>query len=103
MEVYLGKAEQNNDTTDLRSILVDSLNTVFEDSVCTKGKCVPNKKKAKGLVLGVSSFDAALPASGIAVWKVNDWFLRESLPAGAANLWLGDDLRGILKGGHIHI
>ena len=65
----------------------------FEDSVCTKGKCVPNKKKAKGLVLGVSSFDAALPASGIAVWKVNDWFLRESLPAGAANLWLGEDLR----------
>ena len=93
VEVYLGKAEQNNDTTDLRSILVDSLNTVFEDSVCTKGKCVPNKKKAKGLVLGVSNFDAALPASGIAVWKVNDWFLRESLPAGAANLWLGEDLR----------
>ena len=44
-------------------------------------------------MLGVSNFDAALPASGIAVWKVNDWFLRESLPAGAANLWLGEDLR----------
>ena len=51
-----------------------------------------NKKKAKGLILGVSSFDAALPASGIAVWQVNDWYLRETLQYGIANLWGGDTL-----------
>ena len=90
VEVYLGEAKQNNDTTLKRKILVDSLNTVFEDSVCTKGKCELNKKKAAGLVLGVSSFDAGLPASGIAVWKVNDWYLRESLKYGIANQWGGD-------------
>ena len=41
-------------------------------------------------MLGVSSFDAGLPASGIAVWKVNDWYLRESLKYGFANQWGGD-------------
>ena len=91
--VYLGNAKPTNDTTSVRRVHVDSLSTVFEDSVCTKGKCEPNNKKAKGLVLGVSSFDAGLPASGIAVWKVNDWYLRESLRYGAANLWGGDNYR----------
>ena len=92
VKVYLGEAKQNNDTT-FRSILVDSLYTVFEDSICNKGKCVPNSKKAKGLVLGVNSFDAGLPASGIAVWKVNDWYLRESLRFGSANQWGGEFYR----------
>jgi len=93
VEVYLGEAKQNNDTTDTREILVDSLSTVFLDSICDKGKCDRNKKKAKGLVLGVSSFDAGLPASGIAVWKVNDWYLRESLKYGFTNQWGGDQYR----------
>ena len=93
VEVYLGEAKQNNDTTDIREILVDSLSSVFLDSICNKGKCDRNKKKAKGLVLGVSSFDAGLPASGIAVWKVNDWYLRESLKYGFTNQWGGDQYR----------
>ncbi len=93
VEVYLGEAKQNDDTTDTREILVDSLSTVFLDSICNNGKCDRNKKKAKGLVLGVSSFDAGLPASGIAVWKVNDWYLRESLKYGFANQWGGDQYR----------
>ena len=93
VEVYLGEAKQNNDTTLKRKVLVDSLYTVFEDSTCNKGKCVPNAKKAKGLVLGVNSFDAGLPASGIAVWKVNDWYLRESLRYGSANQWGGEFYR----------
>ena len=93
VEVYLGEAKQNNDTTLKRKVLVDSLYTVFEDSICTKGKCELNKKKAQGLVLGVSSFDAGLPASGIAVWKVNDWYLRETLQYGIANYWGGNELR----------
>ncbi|SIO40632.1 M6 family metalloprotease domain-containing protein [Fibrobacter sp. UWB11] len=89
VKVYLGEAKQNNDTT-FKSILVDSLYTVFEDSICNDGKCKRNEKKASGLVLGVNSFDAGLPASGIAVWKVNDWYLRESLRYGSANQWGGE-------------
>ena len=89
VDVILGEALQNDETTE-KTVPVDSLYTVFEDSICVKGKCERNKKKAKGLVLGVSSFDAGLPASGIAVWKVNDWYLRESLKYGFANQWGGD-------------
>ena len=93
VEVYLGEAKQNDDTTDVRKVLADSLYTVFEDSICNKGKCKRNPDKAKGLVLGVNSFDAALPASGIAVWKVNDWYLRESVKFGSANQWGGEFVR----------
>ena len=89
VDVILGEALQNDETTE-KTVPVDSLYTVFEDSICVKGKCERNKKKAKGLVLGVSSFDAGLPASGIVVWKVNDWYLRESLKYGFANQWGGD-------------
>jgi len=89
VEVYLGEALQNDDVKTVK-VPVDSLGLVFEDSVCTDGKCKPNPNKASGLVLGVSSFDAALPASGIAVWKVNEWFLRESLREGAVNYWGGE-------------
>ncbi|MBR6450825.1 MAG: hypothetical protein IKS96_12995, partial [Fibrobacter sp.] len=89
VDVILGEALQNDETTE-KTVPVDSLYTVFEDSICVKGKCERNKKKAKGLVLGVSSFDAGLPASGIAVWKVNDWYLRESLKYGFANQWGGE-------------
>ena len=92
VDVYLGEAKQNNDIT-TKSILVDSLSTVFEDSICVKNKCERNKKKAEGLIMGVSSFDAGLPASGIAVWKVNDWYLRESLRLGTANIWGGEQYR----------
>lgn len=74
-------------------VLADSIGTVFEDSVCQKGKCKKNSDKAKGVVWSLSSFDAGLPASGIAVWRVNDWFLRETLKYGYANAWLGDTLR----------
>ena len=90
--VYRGEAVQNDDVDSIL-VSVDSLHLVFEDSVCTKGKCKRNTKKAKGLILGVSSFDAALPASGIAVWKVNDWYLRQSLQYGTANLWGGEQYR----------
>jgi len=90
--VYLGKAK-DNDNKDIKKYHVDSLHVVFEDSVCTNGKCKKNSNKAEGLVVGTSAFDACLPASGIVVWRVNDWFLRESLPLGMGNLWLGNELR----------
>ncbi len=92
VDVVLGASDADSDTT-IRTVPVDSLNLVFEDSVCVKGKCKPNKKKAKGLVVGLSSYDAGLPASGIAVWRVNEWYLRETLQYGIANFWGGDTLR----------
>ncbi len=73
---------------------VDSLHLAFEDSVCdANGKCVKNKKKLGGIIVNLSSFDAGLPSSGIAVWKVNDWYLREALPYGVTNFWGGDTVR----------
>lgn len=82
-----------NAESSVRTVPVDSLNLVFEDNVCVKGKCNENKKKAKGLIVGLSSYDAGLPASGIVVWRVNDWYLRETLQYGIANFWGGDTLR----------
>ena len=82
-----------NAESSVRTVPVDSLNLVFEDSVCVKGKCNENKKKAKGLIVGLDSYDAGLPASGIVVWRVNDWYLRETLQYGIANFWGGDTLR----------
>ena len=67
---------------------------MFQDSICTSsGKCSVNKKRQKGIVLSLSSYDAGLPASGIAVWKVNDWYLKQALPFGVVNYWGGDTLR----------
>lgn len=92
VSIVLGDPDESSDTL-IRTVPVDSMNLVFEDSVCIKGKCSVNKKKAKGIILDVSSFDAGIPASGIAVWKVNDWYLRETLEFGVANFWGGDTLR----------
>lgn len=92
VDVVLGTTNEDLDTT-VKTVPVDSLNLVFEDSVCVKGKCSVNKKKAKGLIVGISSYDAGIPASGIAVWKVNEWYLRETLEYGVANFWGGDTLR----------
>lgn len=92
VSVTLGEADDSRDTI-IKTVPVDSLNLVFEDSVCVKGSCKVNKKKASGIILDVSSFDAGLPASGIVVWRVNDWYLRETLQYGVANFWGGDTLR----------
>lgn len=92
VNVILGTTDDGEDTT-WRTVPVDSLNLVFEDSVCVKGKCDKNKKKAQGLIVGLDSYDAGIPASGIVVWRVNDWYLRETLQYGIANFWGGDTLR----------
>jgi hypothetical protein len=42
VEVYLGEAKQNEDTTEIRKVLADSLYTVSEDSICTKGESKRN-------------------------------------------------------------
>ncbi|MBR4558663.1 MAG: hypothetical protein IKO21_03720 [Fibrobacter sp.] len=92
VSVTLGDPDESSDTL-IKTVPVDSLNLVFEDSVCTDGKCKKNTKKASGIILDMSSFDAGLPASGIVVWRVNDWYLRETLEYGIANFWGGDTLR----------
>ncbi|MCQ2108633.1 MAG: hypothetical protein MJZ05_07710 [Fibrobacter sp.] len=92
VSVTLGDDDASTDTL-IRTVPVDSLNLVFEDSVCVKSKCNVNKKKASGIILDVSSFDAGIPASGIVTWKVNEWYLRETLEYGLANFWGGDTLR----------
>lgn len=92
VDVVVGTTSDDTDTT-IKTVPVDSLEQVFLDSICVKGKCRVNKKKAKGLIVGVSSYDAGIPASGIAVWKVNEWYLRETLKMGVANFWGGDTLR----------
>lgn len=93
VEVLLSDADTEDSPLIKKKIPIDSLNLVFEDSVCVKGVCSVNKKKAQGVVVGVNSFDAALPASGIVVWKVNEWYLKEALPYGVVNFWGGDTLR----------
>jgi M6 family metalloprotease-like protein len=87
-------------TTDFKTsrtvtLPVDSLRTLFLDSICgtTAKSCKVNSKKAKGVVTSISSVDASLPGSGIAVWHVNDWYLRAYLPYGVVNYWGGDTLR----------
>lgn len=92
VSVSLSGAGESSDTT-IKTVPVDSLHLVFEDSVDCAKKCKVNKKKAKGVIVDVSSYDAGLPASGIVVWRVNDWYLRETLEYGIANFWGGDTLR----------
>lgn len=79
---------------DVRTVGVDSLHLVFEDSTRDgNGKRVVNKAKASGIIVDASSFDAGLPASGIVVWRVNEWYLEKTLQYGVANFWGGDTLR----------
>lgn len=93
VEVLLSDADTDDPVLTTKKIPIDSLYLVFEDSVCVKGTCSVNKKKAEGIIVGINSFDAALPSSGIVVWKVNEWYLREALPYGVVNFWGGDTLR----------
>ena len=92
VSVSLSGAGESSDTT-IKTVPVDSLHLVFEDSVDCAKKCKANKKKAKGVIVDISSYDAGIPASGIVVWRVNDWYLRETLEYGIANFWGGDTLR----------
>ena len=92
VSVSLSGAGESSDTT-IKTVPVDSLHLVFEDSVDCAKKCKANKKKAKGVIVDISSYDAGLPASGIVVWRVNDWYLRQTLEYGIANFWGGDTLR----------
>ena len=92
VSVSLSDDDESSDTA-ITTVPVDSLHLVFQDSVNCEKKCNVNKKKAKGIIVDMSSFDAGIPASGIVVWRVNDWYLRQTLEYGIANFWGGDTLR----------
>jgi hypothetical protein len=65
-------------------IPVDSLSSHFLDSAT---------QKYSGVVESIDEIDAALPASGIAAWHVNEWYINELLPYGAVNAWNGENYR----------
>ena len=64
----------------------DSLDSLLKDT-----------SKVRGYVIG-SSPDAGLPGSGLLVWHVNEWLLRELVRSGAPNSYLGDTLSDRYKG-----
>ena len=88
-----------NDKDDSVVVKVDSLNVVFQDSICDPDKdCVPNEKKASGILTKASHYDIGLPSSGVAVWHVNEWILNQTLPYGYVNSEQGEfsnDLHGL--------
>jgi len=65
-------------------ISVDSLYSRFLDSA---------SQKETGVIEYIDEIDAAIPASGIVAWHVNDWFVNELIPYGAVNAWGGDTFR----------
>jgi len=54
-----------------------------------------NRQKTcqEGGAIDSSHIDVALPASGIAAWRINDWYVKELLSFGAVNAWGGDTFR----------
>jgi hypothetical protein len=51
------------------------------------------RKDIEGVIESVDAPDAALPASGIAAWRVNEWYIREIMGLagdGAVNAWNND-------------
>ncbi|MCL2101263.1 MAG: hypothetical protein FWH22_06070 [Fibromonadales bacterium] len=66
------------------TIHVDSLRSHFLDSAT---------QKHKGVIESVDEIDVAIPASGIAAWRVNEWYINELLRHGAINAWGGDTFR----------
>jgi hypothetical protein len=65
-------------------IHVDSLQAHFLDSAT---------QKHTGVIESINMPDAAIPASGIAAWRVNDWYVKELLKFGAVNAWGGDTFK----------
>ncbi len=84
-DVWVKTGTLGNDSTTWRTT-PDSLDKFLKDST-----------KTRGYVLG-SSPDAGLPGSGLLVWHVNEWLLRELVRSGAPNSYLGDTLSDRYKG-----
>lgn len=78
----------------------DSIEQLFLDTLCNdKGQdCQANSKQAEGIFVDADNFDLALPASGVLVWKVNQWLIDENIETGFINRRLsqtGDHYKGI--------
>lgn len=71
----------------------DSVELLFQDSLSGK----PNPRRLKGYLLG-SGADAGIPASGLVVWKVDEWLLRSALVYGGPNIWRGEQMRDRYRG-----
>lgn len=109
--LYFSEARSATDVTfgknDSVKVPFTFLDSVFSDSVCKvyqpnsttacKTKEI-NKLRPRGVVTGASSYDIGLPASGLLVWRVNEWFLDLYLRYGAVNAYLCDTLRSQYKG-----
>lgn len=95
-----GKVTVTLDNGSVKEYQVDSLHRIFQDSLCDKdgANCRRNTSKATGIIVKASHYDLGLPASGVLVWHVNDWYLRQVLRVGLVNLWdsaVGDHQYGI--------
>ncbi|MDR2555046.1 MAG: T9SS type A sorting domain-containing protein [Fibromonadaceae bacterium] len=75
-----GKVSVKMDGGKLVEIPVDSLHSLFLN-------------KDPGVIEGINEIDAAIPASGIAAWRVNQWYIDSLIRYGAVNAWNGDVFR----------
>jgi hypothetical protein len=73
-----GKVSVKMDNGKTEKIHVDSLNSC---------------KSCTGVIESIDEIDAAIPASGIVAWHINDWYIKELIPIGAINAWNGDIFR----------
>ncbi|MCB9497267.1 MAG: VCBS repeat-containing protein [Fibrobacteria bacterium] len=71
----------------------DSVELLFRDSLDGK----PNPRRLKGFIVDATA-DAALPGSGLLVWKVDEWLLRSALVYGGPNVWRGEEMRDRYRG-----
>jgi len=46
-----------------------------------------------GVIESIDEIDAAIPASGIVAWRVNQWYIDSLIRYGAVNAWNGDAFR----------
>lgn len=93
----------SSEFTDTGSVQVrfSAIDSVFLDSIPDpkdKKKKIKNPYKPEGIITGASSYDLGLPASGLLVWHVNEWFISQFLKEGAVNAYLGDTLKSQYKG-----
>jgi M6 family metalloprotease-like protein len=79
-----GKISVKMDNGQIATIPVDSLYSNFLDSAT---------QKYKGVITSIDEIDAALPASGIAAWHVNKWYVDSLVSYGAINAWNGNAFR----------
>ena len=42
----------------------------------SRNSCQANKNQVEGIIDSASHFDLSLPASGILIWKVNEWLIH---------------------------